>query len=380
MDTPEELAARHTTKELDEQLGVIVTRVQDIEQRCYTQQRDISTREQGIIESSLRQAKTLKRAVELREQTEAAEAEERRAQREHRERSALIGEAMEMYQRGNQLSPLAISTDNLGMLEQARREYRSLSVIEQRAAVKTTDMGTATEYGPNGLVAPRTLWRASGMPTTQPPAGYSAVVPKFTLPSGIALKTEGTAHAEFDDVAPDSVTLGRTGAWSDLTAEANISTTLAELSAAHARIIARDLDLATVGKIEDTPSGVDIDTALLTVAAEAAADVSQLWVFGTPADVAALAGNATFTAANASDVGSYATMYGGARLYPTPAATAGTLTVFFPGAFRAFATPLASGVVVDPTTGAQRFGQWMLFGLGQSLDGAAITIDNGGSV
>jgi hypothetical protein len=31
------------------------------------------------------------------------------------------------------------------------------SLIEERAALKTTGMGTAVEYGPNGLAAPRTL-------------------------------------------------------------------------------------------------------------------------------------------------------------------------------------------------------------------------------
>ncbi len=61
-------------------------------------------------------------------------------------------------------------------------------------------------------------------------------------------------------------------------------------------------------------------------------------------------------------------------MYSTPAATADTLTVFFPSGYRAFATGLASGVVVDPTTGAQRFGQWMIYGIGQALTGAAITV------
>ena len=44
----------------------------------------------------------------------------------------------------------------------------------------------------------------------------------------------------------------------------------------------------------------------MTVAAECACDVSDLWIFGAPAEVAALAGNATFTPANGSDTGSFA--------------------------------------------------------------------------
>ena len=61
----------------------------------------------------------------------------------------------------------------------------------------------------------------------------------------------------------------------------------------------------------------------------------------------------------------------------TPAASSGSLTVFYPGGFKAFATPLASGVVVDPTTGAQRFGSWLIFDLVKSLTGAAVTVDLG---
>jgi hypothetical protein len=35
---------------------------------------------------------------------------------------------------------------------------------------------------------------------------------------------------------------------------------------------------------------------------------------------------------------------------------------------------MATGLVVDPTTGAQRLGSWLLFGIGQTLAGAAVTV------
>ena len=90
-------------------------------------------------------------------------------------------------------------------------------------------------------------------------------------------------------------------------------------SARHARIIARNTDKATVAKIEDaTPDALTIDEALVTVAAECACDVSDLWIFGDPAGISALVGNATFTPANGTDTGSYASRYGGANIYPTP--------------------------------------------------------------
>ena len=181
------------------------------------------------------------------------------------------------------------------------------------------------------------------------------MVPQFTLPAGVALVAEGVDHAEFDAVSPDAVTIGRAGAWSTLTSEAMLSTSIAEVSAAHARIIARNVDKATVAKIEDaTPTAVSIDEAMVTVAAEAACDVRDLWIFGAPAEVAALVGNAVFSPASGPDMVSYASRYGGAPVYPTP---------------------LASSVFISPKSGKQDFGQWVFYGLGQALIGSAITVD-----
>ena len=52
-------------------------------------------------------------------------------------------------------------------------------------------------------------------------------------------------------VNPDAVTVARAGAWSTLTGEALLSMSITEGSAAHGRVIARDVDKATVTKIED---------------------------------------------------------------------------------------------------------------------------------
>ena len=357
--------------EFENRIEAAYTRIKTRVERASNEERDFTDREKQLCKADRDELSALRDADELR----AARRDEL-AKMQSASRSALIGEAIAQRTRG--LSPLLPSAENLARLEEARHSFASLSLIEQRAAIKTTDMGTAVEYGPNGLAAPRTLWRASGIPTTAP-TGYAGVVPQFTLPAGTSLVSEGNAHAEFDAVSPDSVTIGRAGAWSDLTAEGMLSTSLTEISSAHARIIARDLDKATVAKIEQSPSAYDIDEALVVVAAEAAVDVSQLWIVGQPTAIAALVGNAVLTPANGSDLGSYAVRYGGASLYATPAATAGDLTVFDPASFRAFATPLASAVVVDPTTGSQRFGQWQFFGLGQSLVGSAVTISGIGS-
>jgi hypothetical protein len=364
-------------EEIDQRIQCAAGRVETRMQRAMNEERDLTQRESDLCFDDRAELSALRDALDSKRR-DAEHAERNGLEQRQREQSdrmtQAISEAIEQQSRDNRLSPLAISERNLTDLEVARRQYCTLSVIEQRSALDTSAMGTAVEYAAGGLLAPQTLWRASGIPTTEPPAGVKATVPLVTLPSASALVAEGSPHAEFDDVSPDPVTLKRTGAWSDLSSEALVSSALSEISGAHSRIIARDVDLAAITKLESTPGDLDVDTALTTVAAEAATDVSRLWIVGTPSAIAFLAGNAVFQATNASDIGSYATNYGGARLYVSPAASADQLTVFYPGGFRVFATPLASAVVVDPTDGGQRFGQWLLFGIGQSLAGAAVTV------
>ena len=80
---------------------------------------------------------------------------------------------------------------------------------------------------------------------TSAPTGYSGAgsavhVARRVPPWWIG---EGSDHAEFDGVNPDvRCKLARAGAWSSLTSEAMLSTSLGEVSAAHARIIARNTE------------------------------------------------------------------------------------------------------------------------------------------
>lgn len=353
--------------ELETRLADAKLRVETRAAVCYDHGRDLTSVEAEDTKRDIAEMHAIRDALAIAEHRE----------RQYAERVGAVSAAIETRQREGGLSPLAVSAANLEILERARHEYRSVSVIEERAALTTTLMGTGVEYAANGLAAPRNLWRASGIPTTEPPEGLKGTVPKVTLPAGTTLVGEGSPHAEFDDVTPDGVTMGRTGAWSDLTSEANVSTSIAEISQAHARIVARDLDLALVSKLEGSDSGLTVDEALLTVADVAAVDVSQLWVVGPVADMAALVGGSVFTPASGPDVESYATRYNGAAVYVSSAASA--ITVFSPSGFRCFATRLASGVLVDPKTGTQTFGQWLLWGCGQSLTDAALTV-GGGSV
>lgn len=232
--------------ELDQRLAAALGRAEDRNWRAIVENRDATSREQDLTQQDAQECSAIKDALELKAARRDQLAEMDVA-RQVAERSAMIQQAIETRGGAGRLSPLAISPGNLEVLEMARRRFESLSVIEERAALSTTLMGTAVEYAAGGLAAPNTLWRLSGIPTMEPPAGVKGTVPKVSLPAAAALVSEGNPHAEFDDVTPDPVTLQRTGAWSDLTAEAFIPTTLAEISGAHARIIAPQGDHRQAG-------------------------------------------------------------------------------------------------------------------------------------
>jgi hypothetical protein len=301
---------------LNNRVATALARVDTRVDRATFEGRDLSPRETDLTWQDRDEIGVCRDALEIRS---ARREEGDRIERETRERAQQIHQAIET--RGSQhLSPLMVSEENLRTLETARRDMRSCSVIETRAALTTSAMGTAVEYGAGGLLAPQTLWRVSGIPTSEPPIGYKAVVPKVALPAGVALVAEGTAHAEFDTVTPDAITLGRAGSWSDLSAEAFVSTGLAEVTAAHARVIARNVDAATVAKIQSTAGSLTIDEALATVAAEAACDLTRLWIVGDPVSVSKLIGTAVLSPTSAQDIGSYGSAYGGARVYATPTA------------------------------------------------------------
>ncbi len=351
--------------ENEAELGKLSDRATAIIEQCRNERRDANAAEVTALRSLTERMRTLNGMLDAEELADQVS-----------RRVAAIDGALSI--RGRRQSPMTLSTANAERLEEARRGFQPVTVLEERSTLLTTDMGTGTEYAPGKLAGPRTLWQAAGIPTSAVD-GYAAVVPTFTLPSGAALVAEGVDHPEFDGVTPDNVAIRRAGAWSSLTSEGNLSTPIAEISEAHGRIIARHIDVATVARLESTPDALTVDEALVTVAAEASADTSELWIVGGPVAIAALAGTATFAVTNGTDVGSYAVRYGGAQLYATPAATEDLLTVFYPSGFRALSSVLASAIVTDPKDGAMTFGQWQFFGLGQSLAGAAVSVSLVGS-
>lgn len=228
-------------EELAERFDAAADRVEERIARAQNASRDLTEREAKLCRADREELETLQAARKLREH------------RDHMTRT--VAEAIDAHH-GKQVFSLMPSPHTISVIDQARRDGGSVSLVETRAALTTSDMGTATGYAAGVLAPPRNLWQASAIPTTEPAVGYSGVVPTITLPAGATLAAEGSAHTEFDAVTPDSVTLGRAGAWSDLSSEAGISTSTQELSAAHARVIARHLDLAVVSKIEGSDAGV----------------------------------------------------------------------------------------------------------------------------
>jgi hypothetical protein len=98
-------------------------------------------------------------------------------------------------------------------------------------------------------------------------------------------------------------------------------------------------------------------------------------VVGTPADLAELTG---VSPTNATDLGSYPVRFNGARIYPTIAASPNVITAFAPSAFRLFQSPLQSASLIDPQSGAHKFGSWLhSTSVAQQIAGSAVWV--GGS-
>ena len=151
--------------EFENRIEAAYARIKTRIERASNESRDFTDREKQLSEADRDELVALRDADELR----AARRDEL-AQMQSASRAALIGEAV--AQRTRSVSPLLPSAENLARLEEARQSFASLSLIEQRSAIKTTDMGSAVEYGPNGLAAPRSRCRLHEQrPSPQLPEG-----------------------------------------------------------------------------------------------------------------------------------------------------------------------------------------------------------------
>jgi hypothetical protein len=348
---------RLTMPELEDRAKDSLERINTRIERATQLGRDLTEREQKLCQDDRAELASLKDAIETREQLD--------------ERHALLNDAVAEYhgrrQDGRFTPTLLVSESNLRAHAEALREGRpfgAVEVVETRTQVAVSDMGSEGGWHAGAPNQPRHLITFAGVPVT-PLTGKTASVPKYTGPTGAAGAAEGSNHGEFDSVEVVNLTAARFGRWTDVSSVVNELDDLQGINAMHGWGIARDLDLLAVDAIETAAStpATPLDSleqavrqAILEVAAATYSDESQLVVFGTPEDVSLLTGT---TPTNGQDVASVSVRFNGARIYPSVAGSAGQVTVFAPNAWRVFQTPLQSASVIDPASGANKFGSWM---------------------
>jgi hypothetical protein len=286
-------------------------------------------------------------------------------------------------------SPLLVSETHLRSHAEAIRNGSVYGAVEELREVETraivtvaSDMGSPAAWGASTVPAPKTLRQFSGVPNI-PLTGATASMPSLTLPAGAAGVAESTAHGEFDAVAPVELAALRYGRWSEVTSFVDAFDSIDPLNRAHAVGIARDLNLADVTAIQTAAGSVtafdannldrNVRTAILQVAEAALVDVEDVVLFGTAAALAVVTG---CSPASGGDRGSVSVRVLGARVYVTAAATAGNVYAFAPSGFQVFSSRLRSASVIDPTTGAPKFGQWLhSTPAGVGVVGAAAGVD-----
>ncbi|BBZ03605.1 hypothetical protein MCHIJ_30420 [Mycolicibacterium chitae] len=376
-------------EELRGRLETVTARIQTRVDRAQTEDRDLSTRESDLTRQDMDELRAIRDAYEVRD---AERTERERVETESRTRAAQIGSAIDEHRAGsrqaftNGAAPsLLVSADNLHRHAAAMAAGQTYGAVETRATVQVnpaagSSTGSPAAWAQTGPRDPRHLIGYAGIPVQQL-TGDKAVLAQYTLPSGASGVDEVTPHGEYDDVVDVPLTAVRYGRWSKVSAAVDQFVTLEGLSNAHAVGIARDLDLSAVSAIESAAaSALAFETdvaghmryAANTVAANVYAQVEDLVIVGTPADIAVLQ---AVHPANGPDAGSVTARFAGARLYPSQAATAGLLTVFAPAAFAVFMSPLQSASQIDPTDGSNRFGSWLhATPVGQGLVGGAVSI------
>ncbi len=364
--------------ELETRTAMAAQRMQERFDRCNAESRDLTERENDLCRADRDELSALKSAIEERSRRDSEIAESTR----------IISDAIEMRSSGggHVFGPPALLVSQQHLEEHARalREGHAYGAVEVETRARLTaagDLGSAGAWDPGQPNEPRHLIMFAGIPVSEL-TGRTAQVPVYTGPTAAAGVDENTNHGEYDLISPASLTGLRSGRWSDVGALANVVDDLRGVNQMHAWGIARDLDLLAVAAVETaagTPaafsSAIDgaVRKAILQVAANSYSDESALVIVGTPGDVALLTDT---TPANGPDVGSVSVRFCGARLYPTTAATAGQVSVFAPGGFRVFMSKMQSASLIDPASGANKFGSWIhSTGVAQQIVGSALAVD-----
>jgi hypothetical protein len=280
---------------------------------------------------------------------------------------------------------LKISEQNLRAASDAIASGRPWSVqqsFEERTLMTTSgDFGSDGAWATSRLPAPMSLRDFAGIPVSEL-TGTTAEMPSYTLPSGTTGVAEATAHSEYNTVDKLSLTVLRSGRWSEVTAAVDAFDDLSGLNDAHGLAIARDLTLADFTAIETSAGSAvafsasidqNVRAAILKVSAVTLTRPEDIVLVGTSADLALVTG---YTPANGADRGSVTTRVFGARVFPFEQATAGFVLAFAPAAYRAFQGGSGAAFILDPTNGSRKFGQWVHYtAAGVAVVGGAVKQD-----
>lgn len=203
----------------------------------------------------------------------------------------------------------------------------------QNAALTTGTFGAPREWGANVLAGPRILHVVAGVPQ-QPIDSILAQFPQLTLPAATASVGENVSLPEYASSAAGSVTAGRFGRFTDLSAESEIGTDAGALLAMHRVGIAKDLDKVLIDAVEVAAGAAvaftaDVPAAIRKAMAKvldstAADDPASLVILAHP-DNAHLLQDVTPT--GGATIAESFQRFSGALVYPSSAVDTGFMTV-----------------------------------------------------
>lgn len=308
--------------------------VDDMQTRAHQEGRDLTADELAEVESLATRARNLydQFAEDIEEAKRVAAIADMTGRLHSARRSQpVIDEAALPYS-------LVPSIDQLRAAEAALREHgQHFRIVHPRVSehlrstVGASDVGGGVVRISGELPAPRRLVETVGLtPVMVDSAGGSG--PVFGATSGTAPTDEGDPKPEADSITAGTIPIKALARWTDVSRMALLSGDLflSDLMSWHAQFLAKDEDLLIVTALEQaagTPlpageNGAGVRTALAVVADAVSADPDVIVCH--PTDYAAIT---AFSPSSGSDVESFAARIGTALIYPTSAATPGTVTV-----------------------------------------------------
>ncbi|REJ06286.1 hypothetical protein DY023_06555 [Microbacterium bovistercoris] len=231
--------------------------------------------------------------------------------------------------------PLAMPNDLPGRLATSTREGKTFqwrSDLESKAALTTSDTGTSTTFVGTSVPAGLLLHSFAGV-AAAPLDGIDATFPTWTTPTAATGVAEGAAVTEYADVVPGTSTAKRYGRWTELNAESELSLGTGDLLSLHRLGIARDLNVAFLAALKAahgtiTAFATDAEhmlrLAIATVASQLGIEPTAVTVAINAADYA----NLGFAPTSGADVATSIVRFAGAKLFVTPAVTAGEAVAF----------------------------------------------------